>query len=450
MGNVMRRKSTRIIGGALLIGLSAAGAVHAQTADADSGQSTVMPPSVASRLDTLEQTVRQQRELLERQGRQLDAQVLELETEQQMLAQQRRQTLDVQTLGVLRGGGEGDAAGSAAATTQASAAISPAPPPSDGQSTPVGEAPPAPEPAANLVAVLPDNSGVLTLPGHWSVEPALTYSQSSSDRLVFEGVEIVTGIQIGVIQANKAVRDSDIGSLTVRYGLTPRAEIQVYAPYVYRNDTITTLQQRDAQISSSTHLSDVGIGDVEVTGRYQLNNGGGGMPVFVANLRVKSDTGTNPYTVQRDKYGVATQLALGSGFWAFEPSVSILMVSDPVVMFANISWLRNIPENINQTIGGVLIGRVTPGDTGGGSLGFAFSINPQFSFSLGYRHSYLFGTTTELGGTNQRSTPLTVGSLLLGMSYRVSDTVSINPQFEFGVTADAPNVTLTLRMPLSF
>jgi hypothetical protein len=448
----MHMRPSGTIGAALLIGLTAAGAAHAQAIAPIGAPPESAGPEAASverRLDTLESTVRAQQT-------QLESQALQLKAQREVIDRQRRDMVDAQTLGGLRAGGPGDGSPASAPAPSADTAIAsietagqPGSDP-DSRSPPVGEAPAPPEPSANLAAVLPDNSGVLTPAGHWALEPALTYSQSASDRLVFDGVEIVTGVQIGVIEADKAIRNSEIATFTARYGLTSRSEIQVYAPFIYRNDLITTLQQRDASISSSSQLSAGGIGDVEVTGRYQLNNGSGGWPILVGNLRVKSDTGTNPYKVQRDQFGVASQLALGSGFWAIEPSISALLVSDPVVIFANLSFLHSFPATINQTIGNVLVGRVTPGDSPGASIGFGFSLNPQFSFSLGYRHSYLFGTTTQLGSTFQRSTPLTVGSLLFGMAYRVSKTVSINPQFEFGVTNDAPNVTVTLRMPLSF
>jgi len=187
-----------------------------------------------------------------------------------------------------------------------------------------------------------------------------------------------------------------------------------------------------------------------VTGRYQLNGGSPQWPVIVANLRVKSDSGTNPYTVPRDQFGVAQGLATGSGFWAVEPSLSFLFVSDPAVIFGNISYLHNFPRSIDRTVGNVLVGRVEPGDSPGVSLGFGFSLNPNFSFSLGYRHNYIFGTTTELGPTRQRSTSLQVGSLLFGMSYALNSHYSLNTQIEMGVTRDAPDVTLTVRTPISF
>ncbi|WP_447412426.1 hypothetical protein, partial [Clostridium perfringens] len=86
----------------------------------------------------------------------------------------------------------------------------------------------------------------------------------------------------------------------------------------------------------------------------------------------------------------------------------------PVVIYAGVSYLYQIPRNINRTVGGTLIGRVTPGGTASANVGFGFSINPRFSFSLGYSHSYIFPTSTELNGSRQRSTSSTVGALDFG------------------------------------
>jgi hypothetical protein len=240
---------------------------------------------------------------------------------------------------------------------------------------------------------------VLTRPGHFTIEPSFTYSLSSSDRLVFRGVEIVTGIQIGVIEADQAQRNTGIATLAGRIGITDRMELEVRAPYIYRRDVVTTLAQRDQAITTTSDLNAANVGDIEFTGRYQLNAAGGKWPVIVANLRAKTDTGSSPYTVPRDQFGVAAGLATGSGFWAVEPSVSFLFVSDPAVLFGNVSYLHNFAKTINRNVGGVLVGRVTPGDSPGVTGGFGFSLNPNFSFSLAYRHNYIFGTTTELGGT---------------------------------------------------
>jgi hypothetical protein len=58
--------------------------------------------------------------------------------------------------------------------------------------------------------------------------------------------------------------------------------------------------------------------------------------------------------------------------------------------------------------------------------------------------------TTNHTTRTDKSQSLTVGSLLFGMGYRVSDNVNVNLDFEYGVTADAPDMTATLRVPIAF
>ena len=407
------------------------------------------------RLSTLERQVREQQSTLVSQQEALQRQEALISAQANELSRYR---LSGAGLDALRGAGPGEVVATAPGAPQAVAAPDPggsAAGETPGPASPVGQAPAGQqasiEPTKNLNAALPhDTTGVLTPPGHFSLEPSITYSLSSSDRLVFDGVEIVTGIQIGVIEADQAQRNTGIGTLTGRVGLTDRAELEVRVPYVYRRDVVTTLEQRDQAITTTSDLNASDIGDIEATLRYQLNAASAKWPIIVANLRAKSDTGSNPYLVPRDQFGVAAGLATGSGFWALEPSLTFMFVSDPAVLFGNVSYLHNFPKNINQTIGSVLVGRVTPGDSPGVTGGFGFSLNPQFSFSLAYRHNYIFGTTTELGPTKQRSTSLQVGSLLFGTSYAFNSRFSINSQLEFGMTKDAPDVTWTLRMPISF
>ncbi len=449
-----RALTSRLLAGVAVIGLlSAADAASAQTTEKPVVARSPGADALAGleqRIDALERKVREQQDVLDSQSTSLSAQAQVLRDQQAAIAERSKEIAALKSwkdfaLSELRAGGTGES----------EVAQNNAPPPQPGVATvpaggPVGEAPPA-QPTVNLNNALPaNNTGVLTPRGHFTIEPAAIYSLSTSDRLVFDGVEIVTGIQIGVIEADNAQRNTGIGVVSARYGLTNRSEIEVRVPYIYRRDIVTTLQQRDQSISSTQELNAASIGDIEFTGRYQLDAGGGAWPIVVGNLRVKSNSGTNPYTVPRDQFGVALSLATGSGFWGVEPSFSFLYPTDPVVLFGNISYLHNFPGNINRNIGGAYIGRVTPGDSPGITGGFAFSLNPQFSFSLGYRHNYIFGTETQLSSTQQRSTSLQVGSLLFGTSYAFNSRYSLNAQLEMGVTKDAPDVTLTLRLPIAF
>ena len=318
-------------------------------------------------------------------------------------------------------------------------------------STPVGEAPP---PSSRRIeadaAAVPRGLGVLTPNGQLIVEPTFEYVRSSANRLVFRGVEIVPGIQLGVIDANDADRDSVVGSLVARYGVGDRFEIEGRVPYVYRHDRVTTVAQRDASITRTTSIENNDIGDVEVTGRYQINRGLPGDPIYIASLRVKGPTGEGPFDVTYDEFGVATSLATGSGFWAAELGVNMLYPTDPAVIFGGLSYLYNMSDDINKVIGDVRVGEVDPGDAISFNIGFGLALNPRFSVSFGYSHNFIFGTETQLNDTHQTSNSLSVGALQMGLSYRLTEKITLVNSFEFGVTSDAPDMRLTIRVPYRF
>lgn len=331
----------------------------------------------------------------------------------------------------------------------------PPPPPAAGQDVPMPDAPVGERQAVEAdtriqAAAVPQEQGVLTPRGRLVFDPSLEYNQSATDRLVFRGFELIPGIQVGLIEASKARRDTFVSTLGVRYGLTSRLEIEARVPFVHRYDRIEVAQQRDEGIVRSISLEGNDIGDIEFGARYQLNSQKGMNPIFIAGLRVKSDTGRGPFSIGYDDFGVATGLSTGSGFWGIQPSINMLLPSDPVVIFGSAGYLAHLPRNVDRTVGGATVGRVDPGDAISGSLGFGFALNPRFSYSMGYRHSYIFATSTEIGGNVEQSRPLQVGSLTFGMSYRLNPKSALNVAFEIGATQDAPDIGITVRAPWTF
>ena len=332
--------------------------------------------------------------------------------------------------------------------TQAEAGGAPASTSSSAQpSGPVGEAPPATEEQPSAVAALPEGQSALLGRGRLVIEPSFEYSRSSGNRLVYRGVEIVSGIQIGLLEANNTARDTISASVTARYALSDRLEIEGRVPYVYRSDRVTTVSQNNQQNTQTFELDGSNLGDVEFSARYQLNKPQPNMPIFVAGARIKTDTGKGPFELARDAQGVSTELATGSGFWGVQGSLSMLYPSDPVVLYANASYLWNVERDVNRTVGQVTIGNVDPGDSIGLGFGFAFSVNPRFSYSLGYSHSYVMETETQLNNTTTRSTELQVGALSLGMSFRATEQLTLSTGVSVGVTEDAPDVSVSIRAP---
>jgi hypothetical protein len=393
--------------------------------------------AIERQLQTLTDELRAQRELIRQQNEIIARQQLAID----MLA---ARTAGDDRLAALRGAGLGQDTSAGTAGGQAVPAPSGQPLPD----APVGEAPP-PEPSVeSKVEAVPEGQGVLTPVGRLVLDSSFEYTSSSTNRLVFRGIELVPGIQIGLIEASDADRDTIVTTLGFRYGITNRLEIEARLPALYRWDRIEVAQQRDQGIIRTIRLKERDIGDLEVALRYQLNRPRGQRPIWVANLRIKSDTGKSPFDVTYDEFGVATGLSTGSGFWAVQPGINFLLPSDPAVIFGSASYLYHIGRNINRDIGGARIGRVNPGDSVNANLGFGFALNPRFSFSMGYRHSYIFPTRTQIAGSLEKSNRAQVGSMTFGMSYRLTERQSVNFGFEFGVTADAPDVGITIRFPL--
>jgi hypothetical protein len=403
---------------ALAISCLSAGGAFAQTGE-----------GLQSKLDRLEAQLRQQDRLLAEQQNRLDAQAQELE---------RLRLLSDVMLDQARGAG-------ALPQGEVTPAI---PQPAPRLSGPVG-APPPELPKAQVAAV-PEGYGVLTPQGRWVLEPSLDYSHSSSNRLVFRGIEIVTGVQIGVIEASDADRNSVTGAITARYGVADRLEVEARIPWVHRDDRITTLAHRDVIGSKPLQLEGSGLGDIEFAARYQVNRGLDGWPVFLAGLRAKSDTGTGPFDVARDEFAVATELATGSGFWGVEGSLSFLYPTDPIVIFGGLSYLAHLPKDIDKTFGDDPVERVDPGDSIGLNAGFGFALNPRFSFSLGYKHNYIYPTKMVIGGTRQESEALHAGAFTFGWSLGLTPRISLNNTYEIGTTADAPDARVVFRLPVRF
>jgi hypothetical protein len=322
---------------------------------------------------------------------------------------------------------------------------------------PVGERPPE-QPRADAEAI-PPGLGVLTPKGRLVLDPSVTYARTSNNRLVFRGIELVAGINIGALAVSQAARDTTEAAVSARYGLTNRLEVEARAPYVWRHDRLNLVAQRDQTLSQVQELDGQSIGDVELAARYQLNYGRGGWPIFVANARVKTPTGTGPYDVRYDADGVAQELATGSGFWGLETGVTMLYPTDPAIVFAGINYLHNFERDINKTFGSgddaVTIRTVEPGSSIGASLGFGLSLNPRFSVSFGYSHNYIFPTRTNFEQkpgqqATGESIPLVVGSMLMGWSFRLTERLTLNNSFEIGVTSDAPDVRIVFRAPYRF
>ena len=314
------------------------------------------------------------------------------------------------------------------------------------------------------VAALFDQPGVLTPKGKYVLEPSVQYSYSSSNRVALVGYTIIPALLIGLVDVREVKRNTMTGALAVRYGLSNRVEVEARLPYVYRSDS-TISRELFTGTASERVFSSSGraMGDVEIGARYQLNDGGANMPYFLGSLRFKSRTGKDPFDVVTDcttrcvgntsGTGLPLDLPTGSGFYSLQPGLTWLFPSDPAVFFGGVSYTYNFKRTgvSRQVLNGEreFIGDVEPGGIIGVNFGMGLALNDKSSFSMGV-------DLNSVGRTRQNGTPLAtsvrtqLASLLLGYSYRYTDKTTFSVTVGAGLTRDTPDLTLNLRIPMSF
>lgn len=293
------------------------------------------------------------------------------------------------------------------------------------------------------IRAIDEEAGVLTPKGQFTIEPSLRYILSTSDRVVILGYTILPAITVGLIDVQSVDSTTVIGAFAVRYGLTNRIELEFKVPYVYRNDSNTGRELGTGTTRDTIFNADgYGLGDLEFSVRGQLNQPGPQGPFYVGGVRVKANNGKDLFEVPIDNNsGLPTELPVGSGFWSVEPSITMIVPSDPVVFFGSAKYLWNIERTVNGN-------KIDPGDAIGGNIGLGFALNEKTSISFGFEMNVL-GKNEENGQRLGNSKTTYVGSLLFGTSYKLGENSGLNVSLNIGVTEAAPDIDLTVRVPFS-
>ena len=437
---------------------SPAEAGHGSSADAGHDD----PSSPA----TVRQRLQQQDAEIDAMRHQIDAQMAQLKLMRQQLAQQAadyaslRHAVGMRELEQQRGGN--------LQTTGVNSPTQPMPIASAVQTVTaahpqeVGQAPPK-DARPPEVAPITNQPGVLTPRHSFVLEPSYQFGYSAANQVDLVGYTIIPAILIGLIDIRTVRTTSHTVTLTGRYGLTNRLELEVRVPYVWEGSNIVSREVFTGTATNNVlNSSGSGIGDIEATARYQFNDGGADKPYYIGWLRFKSRTGQDPFDVRTDCQtrcienvtgtGLPLELPTGSGFYSLQPGLTWLLPSDPVVIFGNLSYMynferHNVSENL--VVGKQFIGNVKVGNVADASIGVGFAMNDKVSLSLGYDQSFI-GVTREAGTKVPGSTKIWLGSLLVGGSYRINPKRTLNFTLGVGVTRDTPDVLMTVRMPMAF
>jgi hypothetical protein len=311
------------------------------------------------------------------------------------------------------------------------------------------------EKVPELPRISPEVGGVLTPKGRLVLEPNVQYVYTSVNRISVDGY-FVPGVLIGAIDVVEVDRDAILASLAARYGVTNRLELELKTPYVYRHDstrTRTVVGPDEQPVSRVVSADASGLGDIEFDIRYHLPRPSPAWPHMVANVRTKAPTGTDPFDFVESDNNLPSKLATGSGFWTFNPSVTFIYPTDPVVFFGNLGYLYTLEDYK----GGEEIGDVDPGDAVRMNFGMGLGLNERSSFSISYSLDLYNRTEIEfrdavtefLHRQKIDGSDVTVGKLLIGYSLRTPGGMPLSLSVGIGATDDAPDTDLTFRIPVT-
>ena len=394
----------------------------------------------------------------------LSEQARQIEALKQSVAEQEARHRELQRSIAYELRGAGQPTGTQPPATEGSPASTSA---SDTNERPVrvGSAPPStPVNQSPEVGSLFEMPGVLTPKGKVILEPSLQYVYSSNNRVALIGYTIIPALLIGLIDVREVKRNTVTAALTTRYGLSNRWELEARLPYIYRSDaTISREISTGSASENAFNNSGKAVGDVELAARYQLNNGGGGLPYFIGSLRFKSRTGKDAFEVVTDCVtrcignttgtGLPLSLPTGSGFYSLQPGVTWLFPSDPAVFFGGFSYTYNFKrDNLSRLVLNgerEFIGSVQPGGVFGVNFGMGLALNDKSTFSLGVDLNSV-SRTMQNGDPVRGSVRTQLASLLMGYSYRYSDKTAFSISVGAGLTRDTPDLTLNLKIPMSF
>jgi len=404
----------------------------------------------------------------QRSNAELAAELSELKqalAEQRALLEELRRQVAEERLASARGMGRA-AAGSGAGEGTAQSQPQPNVPPPVGVQQPavaVGQ-PPKRDSKPPEVAPIFESPGVLTARGKLVLEPAFQFGYSSSNRVALVGYTIIPALLIGLIDVREVKRNTSTATLSGRYGLSNRTELELRLPYIYRSDsTVSREVFTGTAVEKVFDVSGRALGDVELSLRHQLNEGGADKPYYVAGLRFKTRTGRDPFEVVTDCVrrcigenatgtGLPLELPTGSGFYALQPSLTWLFPTDPAVLFGSVSYLHNFQrKNLSrQVLNGESepLGTVKPGAVIGVNFGVGLALNDKASLSFGYDHSSI-ARTRQNGVPAPGSVRTQLGTLLVGFSYRLNPKRTVNVSVGAGLTRDTPDVSIMVRVPTS-
>jgi hypothetical protein len=193
------------------------------------------------------------------------------------------------------------------------------------------------------------------------------------------------------------------------------------------------------------------LGDLGLNVRWQPLEVKRDEPTLTITGGVRLATGESPFKVDSEK-GLAT----GSGINTFSLGANVTRIVDPVALFGSLNLGYGLAaRHLNQQLYGATLREVKPGPSVGFGLGFAYALSYKITTSFSFQEMISARSTLTFQSDNRAEPPTqaktqtqAAGILSIGLGYRFSPKTTVNFTVGAGLTASAPNLSLTMSMPL--
>jgi len=298
----------------------------------------------------------------------------------------------------------------------------------------------------------------------FTLEAGVSYSHTDRRQLTLEGFLALDAIFLGNINLDRIQSDITQFDLTGRYGVTDRLQFDLNLPFLYRASTYESggAAGGSASTLSERDISNAGLGDVSAGAYYRIFPETPTTPDVVWNVRVKAPTGKDPYGIKlrtdpgNSNLVVPDDLPTGNGVWTLSSGLTFVKTIDPAILFANVSYAHNFTRKFDDISGQPntrTSGEIDLGDAYQLGGGLAFALNERMSMSMSYAHRFTQKSRIKADGQSWTSvvgSDSSAGSLNFGVTYAMTDHLSMVANVGVGVTPDAPDVTVGMKFPYNF
>ncbi|GHD66432.1 transporter [Jeongeupia chitinilytica] len=349
----------------------------------------------------------------------------------------------------------------AAATTTAAVApprpvLPPLPPAPDSKTS--GDAPKSVEDIYQTASGFNSSS-------RYSIETGLTYSHYDTRELKLNGFLALDSIFLGNINLDRTKQDTYTLDVTGRYSPSPRWQFELSAPLVARNADYFSggaggagTSVSEGNVSRSPRLGDVSFGVA-----YKLMQETLDWPDTTVSLNVRAPTGKSPYGIKLKEVEnsngnlmIPTELPTGNGAWGTTAGIAVVKTVDPAVIFANFGYtyyFKNSYDDISSNVDTTQPGEVQQGSSFQFGAGTAFALNEKLSLGLSYSQQLVSKSRVRSQGgpwSEVTGSDANVANFNVGMTYAVNKNLSIIPNLAIGLTPEAANYAVSVKMPYNF